>query len=439
MAKLNIRNRNKDKLGKDGKPKQANWEYRFEAAKVDGKRKHISKAGFRTKKEAEIAGAKAMAEYENTGKRFEPTEISVADYLDFWFDNYCKMELKYNSQLGYLNIIENHLKPTFGHYRLRSLEPSVLVQYANQLKLNGYSKAHLNGILSMFSVALDYAVEPMKYIKENPLKYVKHPKVERKPKERIILTNEEFNEIISRFPAGNRYHIPLLIGWHCGLRISETFGLTWDDIDFDKKTLTVNRQVIKRNHGEDVRSVLKKKGKKEERSAWYFTGAKYSSERTIKIGDTLLKALKEEKVRQMKNELEYGGYYTIHVTKEEKDEKGNDITRIIPVQKILDSQLSRIKLICVDENGEYTSTDSFKYCSRVIHSQLQLAFDYHSLRHTHATILIENGVSPKAVQARLGHKDIKTTLQTYVHNTDSMESAAVDVFEKVVNGNLSTK
>ena len=53
MAKLNIRNRNKNKVDKDGKPKAANWEYRFEAAKIDGKRKSISKAGFKTKKEAE--------------------------------------------------------------------------------------------------------------------------------------------------------------------------------------------------------------------------------------------------------------------------------------------------------------------------------------------------------------------------------------------------
>ena len=85
-----------------------------------------------------------------------------------------------------------------------------------------------------------------------------------------------------------------------------------------------------------------------------------------------------------------------------------------------------------------TTSDSMKYCSRVIHNQLKLAFDYHSLRHTHATILIENGISPKTVQTRLGHKRIETTLQTYVHTTEAMENSAVDVFEKVVNGNLST-
>lgn len=77
--------------------------------------------------------------------------------------------------------------------------------------------------------------------------------------------------------------------------------------------------------------------------------------------------------------------------KKEIDEKGMDIFRIVPVQKCLGSSLPRTKLNYFDEDGQHTSTDSFKYASKTIHNKLKLAFDFHSLRHTHATTLIENG------------------------------------------------
>ena len=104
---------------------------------------------------------------------------------------------------------------------------------------------------------------------------------------------------------------------------------------------------------------------------------------------------------------------------------------IVPMQKCVEIQLQRVNLICISENGQYTSTDSFKYCSRVIHKELRLAFDYHSLRHTHATMLIEAGANVKDVQTRLGHSNITTTLQTYVHDTKKMGEQSVQLFEQI--------
>lgn len=414
------------------------WYYYFEAGKIDGKRNKIERVCGKTKKEAEAALAKAINEYNNAGAVFEPTEITVADYLNQWFDLYCKTNLKYNTQVGYLRIIQGHLIPKFGAYRLKAITPAILQEYAVELKMNGNSKNHLVGILSVFSAALNYAVEPMHYILSNPMQYVKFPKVEKPPRERIILTLEEWNRIIERFPADSQYHIPLMIGFYTGMRISETFALTWDDIDLDNHTISVNKQIVKRNFGADVRKVVEQKGKREMRSSWYFTTPKTaSSNRTIKFGDTLYKALKSEKIRQSKNEIKYGEYYTIHVIKSETDEKGNEMKRIVPVQKCIQSPLKRVRMVCIAENGQYTSTDSFKYCSRVIHREMQLAFDYHSLRHTHATLLIESGADVKDVQTRLGHTNIETTLQTYVHDTEKMTERSVELFEQVTKAKTS--
>ena len=59
------------------------WEYEFDTAKVDGKRHRISKSGFKTKSEAMAAGAEAMAEYNGSGIKFVPSEMSYADFLDY--------------------------------------------------------------------------------------------------------------------------------------------------------------------------------------------------------------------------------------------------------------------------------------------------------------------------------------------------------------------
>lgn len=410
------------------------WSYYFDLGKVDGKRKKKEKGGFHTKKEAEAALAKAINEYNNAGQVFEPSEITVSDYLDQWYDLYCKPNLKYNTQVGYLRIMEVHLKPKFGQYRLKAITSAILQEYANDLKFHGYSKSHLTGILSVFSAALDYAVEPLHYLSANPIRYVKFPKVEKKPRERIILSLDEWQRIIDRFPAGSRYHIPLMIGFYTGLRISETFALTWDDIDLNKRTLSVNKQVVKRNFGSDVRKAVEKTGKKEMRSSWYFTTTKTeSSRRTVKFGQTLYQALKQEYARQLKNELKYADHYVIHVLKKETDEKGNEMQRMVPIPKCLVSTLPRTKMVCIAEDGQYTSTDSFKFCAKVIHKELLLAFDYHSLRHTHATLLIESGADIKDVQVRLGHANIQTTLQTYVHDTEVMAERSVDIFEQATS------
>ena len=438
MAKLNIRNRNKDKFDKEGKSKAPNWEYRFEAAKIDGKRKHISKSGFRTKKEAEDAGAKALAEYNNAGLKFEPSDMSYADYLDYWFDNYVKVSCKYNTQMAYNQIIEQHLKPALGMYKLRSLTPVLIQEYVNKKFVTGLKKTTLTNIMSVLSGSLRYAVVPARLLTSSPAEYVKYPKKKTNKKEtnRIILSIDDFNKMLDRFEKGNPFRYALLIGFHTGLRIGEVYGLTWDDIDFDERTLDVNKQAYKRNYGVDVRRVMKQKGKREEKSAWYFGDTKtLSSTRKIKIGDTLIKELREYKAIQAQNELFYGEYYTQIFMKKEKDEKGKDIYRLIEVEKSVPVGLPQANLIMRKENGQYSSSDSFKYAARVIHYDLGIAFNFHSLRHTHATTLIEGGVSPKAVQARLGHENIETTLQTYVHNTEAMEQTAVDVFEKT----LSTK
>ena len=79
------------------------------------------------------------------------------------------------------------------------------------------------------------------------------------------------------------------------------------------------------------------------------------------------------------------------------------------------------------------TTESIKYCTRIIKRKLgYTAFHPHSLRHTHGTILAENGASPKTIMERLGHKNIKVTMERYVYNTEKMQDEAVALFEAAI-------
>ena len=92
--------------------------------------------------------------------------------------------------------------------------------------------------------------------------------------------------------------------------------------------------------------------------------------------------------------------------------------------------------VCTKKNGKPITPNSIKYLSSEINQQLGFPFNFHSLRHTHATMLLEAGASPKEVQIRLGHTKIETTLDTYVHLTDHKKRETANLFDNLTNFNI---
>lgn len=395
------------------------WSYYFDMGKVDGKRKRKEKGGFATKKEAEAALAKAINEYNNSGQVFKPTEISVSDYMDYWMREYVELNCSLNTYNAYSGIIENHIKPKLGTYKLKNLNSSTLQAFLNDISKNGYARNMVLNIKCVLTGSLAYAADTLKLIPDTPAGRLKLPgKVLKDKKPRIVLTGEQMDSILARFPEDSNFHIAIMIGYHCGLRISETYGLTWDNIDFKNRTLTVEKALNydKRN------------------KQWYYSEPKTkTSSRTILLGDTILKALRRHYVRHNENKLKYGEYFVKQYVRTDTI-NGRKFDYITEHDGTVISDGTPKESICTKENGSMHTKDTFKYASRVIHYELGIPeFDYHSLRHTHATILVENGANIKDVQERLGHTNIETTLNTYVHNTDQMRSQTVDIFEKVID------
>ena len=152
------------------------WEYYFEIAKIDGKRKRISKGGFSTKSEAVKAGSEAYNEYNNSGQKFVPSEISMNDYLNHWLETYCATNLKESTLTNYRKRIRLHIIPKIGKYKLKDITPVILQEVINDMYKNGYSRNTLAVIKGILSNSFNYAVQPLGYIKSSPMLYVKIPK-----------------------------------------------------------------------------------------------------------------------------------------------------------------------------------------------------------------------------------------------------------------------
>ena len=135
-----------------------------------------------------------------------------------------------------------------------------------------------------------------------------------------------------------------------------------------------------------------------------------SSYIAIKIGDSLTSLNKKFRTDQKTNRLRYGEFYT----KQDYD------------------------FVCLKENGELLTTDSLKYLSRVVNYELGIDFKFHSLRHTHATMLLEAGANIKDIQERLGHSKSSFTMDVYYHVTKKMSNDSVNVFENMLKINLPT-
>lgn len=128
-----------------------------------------------------------------------------------------------------------------------------------------------------------------------------------------------------------------------------------------------------------------------------------ASYRKISIGPSVIELLKKKCADQEVQRTRYGKYY-------------------------YDSDF-----VCTKENGEPVTPNSIKYHADKIQKDLGFPFDFHSLRHTHATMLLENGANIKEIQARLGHSRISTTLDTYSHITQKISTETVDIFEKMMH------
>ena len=372
------------------------YSYSFEAGKnMLGNRKVVEKGGFKTEKEAMTAGMEAYISWSHGNIRITSEKITLADFIEEYLSARGP-EFSEQTLISYASTAKCHITPIIGDILVQEITPLMISKWIRKLAEKGLSRATLAHAKGLLHAIFQYAIFPAQLISSNPVAIIKIPRsAPNKVKPHTAYTIEEFNDILLKMEPFTSIYTAALIQFCCGLRLGEAVGLTWDRIDLDGKTLRVDRQI--------TGQALKLHKPKTE-----------SSIRTVLIPARLLSYLKQLKLKQKENRLRLGcRYLTTYI--------GDDGV-------VTYNAGDNASFVLVNEKGRITSNNLLmqKYKSFNVLS--------HSLRHSHATLLVEGGADFADVAERLGHSNISTTMNIYTHNTEGQKEKTVRILDGMLEG-----
>ena len=366
------------------------WSYYFTIGIVDGKRKIKEKGGFRTKKEAQTALREALTLFETESFITKETTYTLSEFIEYWFDTVATTYLKYETLTLYRNVYKNHIVNEIGYVKINKITAIMLQNYflkkQEQFNCNsnvGTVKVIKNILNNVYKLALKQNI-----IKINPMTQVEFKnKKETLKKDLKVIPENELKEI-KKAIQNTRYYIPYIIALHTGARRGEILGLTWEDVDFENNRISINKAL---QYQKNVGLVL--------------VGTKTkSSIRNFKMTNRLTQELKSHYLNFQTSKEYYGSLYH-----------------------------QEYNFICCNEDGTPIHPTRFSTFFINLFKRLGYKYSFHDLRHTHATMLHEAGANLKVIQERLGHSDIRTTMNIYSHMTTTLEDEAVDKFNKKFN------
>jgi len=305
-------------------------------------------------------------EKEQLGLIHTKADVLLKDFVEIYYEDK-KNEIKPRTMAMKKDILNRHVIPYFGELRMTEIMPEEIIRWQNCIVEKGYTQSYLR-IINNQLVALFTHAARIYDLKNNPCKKVKKMGKNSR-RELCYWTNDEYREFITHLdPDGRPYMIFEMLFW-TGMRIGELLALTKKDVDLKRLSIRIDKTFYRRNGLESVTSP-----KTEE------------SNRTIDIP----KFLAEELERYM-NRI-YG--------LEEDD-------RLFPVT----CDAVRLRLHYYID----------KYGLKPIR--------VHDFRHSHCAYLIHQGVDPMIIKERLGHKDIKITLNTYGHLYPSRQKSVAQMLD----------
>lgn len=357
---------------------------------VTGKKVKTKVTG-RTQKEVKQKAKQEKIAFQQDGfTRFQATSIaSYQELAELWWESY-KYTVKPNTQDNVKKLLDNHVLPLFGIYKLDKLTTPLIQSIVNKLadktnKGEPGAYLHYDKIHALNKRILQYGVT-MQAISSNPARDVVLPRNTQKAKRKKVKHFEnqdlkkflDYLEGLDQAKYRNLYEATLykfLLATGC--RINEALALSWSDIDLENATISITKTL---NHLGQINSPKSK-----------------ASYRDIDIDQGTIIMLKAYQLRQIQEAWKLGRTETVVFS---------DFIHDYPSNKTLGNRLkTRFKHAGVPNIG------------------------FHGFRHTHASLLLNSGIPYKELQYRLGHSTLSMTMDIYSHLSKENAKKAVSFFE----------
>ena len=402
------------------------FEFRFEIASINGKRKWLSRSGYLDENIALEEGKKALEEYENAGDIFSPSIISYNDFLDQWLSD-SKGILKPKTLEAYNTIARLYIKPQIGHFELCKITPRTLSRFIKKIiNENTFSKSYYYNILKVVKTSFREACETYEYIDRSPASELRLPKTleSEEHKTNHIYTLEEVDLIMERFKNNEEFLLAFNIARLTGLRTGEVFALTWQDIDFDNNNIMVRHTTYPQN--------------KDEKGRWFLGPTKTSNGvREIPLLPSLKEILVTHKKKQDYYKKELGNLY-INYHLEDVEYKGKRLHSARIVKSDNKKYDTPMDFIITKEDGRFTGTDVIKYPSKIIKKELNIDCRFYDHRKTFATELYYVNSNEDTIKNLMGHNDIKITKEYYITEKKDIVQEAKEQAMLKAEANLLT-
>lgn len=357
------------------------------------------KALLKTKKKLQDHLELQLAKFQmkvESGEYISPDKMLVKDFIIDWQSKYAESTLSEPTLEVYLTHIANHILPYFGHMRIDQVKPIHIVNFMAQLK----RKDGKEGALAAGTKQYIYRVlrniferaEKWQFIKSNPVKAVEKPQSSEISNEVNVYDVKEVETLLEAVQNRDpHWRIFVALALAAGLRRGELLGLEWSNVDLEKGIINIIQTITRGKSGKPI--IKKPKSKK--------------SIRIISLPNSIVKELEEFQLHWKKEKMKMRDKWV-----EEEHEW----------------------LFCNENGTHFYPTTPTTWWRRFINSSGVRFIRLHDLRHTSATLLINQGVHAKIISKRLGHSGIRITMDTYGHALQSADESAAekldDIFKK---------